>query len=94
MRGVCPDPKFSIRMGSLIERGLLSEITGDDPPVPTAQGQEYFCSRCQRKVSIPASPSTRRCSRNLAVIPSRVDFSCLGILTADIERAHVPGRRI
>lgn len=93
MRGVCPDPKFSIRMGSLIERGLLSEITGDDPPVPTAQGQEYFCSRCQRKVSIPAFSPTRR-SRNLAVILSRVDFSCLGIRTADIERAHVPGRRI
>lgn len=79
---------FMIRISDLISRGLLFEAVGDDFPVPTPKGLEYFCRQCgRRRVFLPACSQAYH-SRNLAIIPSRHDLLGRGFRT-DVNVSHV-----
>lgn len=79
---------FPIRMEDLVKRGFLSEVMGDDLPVPTLEGRKYFCRQCGRKiVSLPVCHWAYH-SRNLAIIPNGGDLTGYGIRT-DVNFPHV-----
>ena len=82
---------FPIRIENLVNGGLLFEAVGDDLPVPTMEGLEYFCGQCGRRiVSLPACSRAYR-SRNLAIIPSEHDLLGRGFRT-DVNVPRVLGR--
>ncbi len=79
----------------MIERGILS-ISSDNLPVPTDEGIRWFlgcADSCPtRRVVAHWIPEGKTSFRDLSVIPRRNDLSCSGLLTAGIERPHVPRR--
>lgn len=81
---------FPIRIENLVNRGLLFETTGDDLPVPTMEGLEYFCRQCgRRRISLPACSQAYH-SRDLAIIPSGHDLLGRGFRT-DVNVPRVLG---